>query len=78
MRLKMSLAAVMAALLALTVIPSQAADTIPGQLTDAAYWKMISDFSEPGGSFQLEIITSNEVTYQYVMPQLTRKRACDV
>jgi len=70
MRLKTGLAAAIAVLLAFTVIASRAADTIPAQLTDAAYWKMISDFSEPGGSFQLEIITSNETSYQYVMPQL--------
>jgi hypothetical protein len=70
MRLKMGSAVLTAVLLALTVAPSRAADTIPAQLTDAAYWKMISDFSEPGGFFQLEIITSNEVSYQYAMPQL--------
>ena len=48
------------------------ADTLPAQLTDAQYWKMITDFSEPGGSFQLEIITSNETSYQTIMPELMR------
>jgi hypothetical protein len=46
------------------------ADTLPEQLTDAQYWKMITDFSEPGGSFQLEIITSNETSYQSILPDL--------
>jgi hypothetical protein len=71
--MKTFLAAVIVLVLALSVVPSRAADTIPGELTDAAFWKMISDFSEPGGSFQLEIITSNEQSYQYVLPQLTAR-----
>ncbi|HET9131854.1 MAG TPA: hypothetical protein VFO86_12950, partial [Terriglobia bacterium] len=72
-QMKPFLSAVIALMLALTVVPSRAADTIPAELSDAAFWKMISDFSEPGGSFQLEIITSNEQTYQYVLPQLTAR-----
>lgn len=70
MELKKGLTAVIALMLVLSVVSSRAADTIPAELTDAAFWKMISDFSEPGGSFQLEIITSNEQSYQYVLPQL--------
>src|SRR5438034_9431331 len=70
MRLRIGLAVLTATLFALIVLPSRAADTLPIKLSDAAYWKMISDFSEPGGFFQLEIITSNEVSYQYAMPQL--------
>src|SRR5438477_8565829 len=70
MRLRIGLAVLTATLFALIVLPSRAADTLPARLSDAAYWKMISDFSEPGGYFQLEIITSNEISYQYAMPQL--------
>lgn len=70
MQLKKALASVIVVLLGLTAAPFPAADTIPAELSDAAFWKMISDFSEPGGSFQLEIITSNELSFQYVMPQL--------
>src|ERR1051325_10489377 len=70
MRLRIGLAVLAAAFLALAVLPSRAADTLPAKLSDGAYWKMISDFSEPGGLFQLEIITSNEMSYQYAMPQL--------
>jgi hypothetical protein len=71
MHLKKPLVAVIAFLLVLSVLPSRAADTLPAQISDSAFWKMISDFSETGGSFRLEIITSNETSYQYVMPQLT-------
>jgi hypothetical protein len=73
MQVKTFLAAAITLMLVLSVVPSRAADTIPAELTDTAFWKMISDFSEPGGSFQLEIITSNEQSYQYVLPQLAMK-----
>jgi hypothetical protein len=67
------LAALFAVLLVALPYPaSQAADTLPAQLSDAQYWKMITDFSEPGGSFQLEIITSNETSYQSILPDLMR------
>lgn len=52
---------------------SRAAETLPAQLSDADYWKMISDFSEPSGYFQYDIITSNENSYQVVLPDLMKK-----
>src|SRR6187401_1490804 len=48
------------------------ADTLPTQLTDAEYWKMIQDFSEPGGYYQYNVITSNELSYQNSLPELTK------
>src|SRR6266571_6025663 len=75
MRLRAVLGITAAVCLALTISPLRAADTLPAQLSDAAYWKMISDFSEPDKYFQLEIITSNEVAYQNVLPQLTKSAA---
>jgi hypothetical protein len=52
---------------------SQAADTIPAQITDSEFWKMIGDFSERDGDFSvMSIITSNEVDYQTVIPNLTK------
>jgi hypothetical protein len=55
----------------LAVVASRAADTLPAQLSDAAFWKMISDLSEPDGYYQYTVITSNETAYQEVIPQLT-------
>ena len=52
---------------------SSAAETLPAQISDAEYWKMISDFSEPDGYFQYPIVTSNEVSYQYILPALLRR-----
>jgi hypothetical protein len=76
MRLKTGLAAALAALL-LSVstwpLPAAgAADTLPAQLSDAAFWKMIADFSEPDGYYQYVVITSNETMYQYPVPQLAK------
>ena len=48
------------------------AETLPAQLSDAEYWQMISGFSEPSGYFQYPIITSNEISYQSVLPALMR------
>jgi hypothetical protein len=50
----------------------RSAETLPAQLSDAEYWQMISGFSEPGGYFQYPIITSNEISYQSVLPALMR------
>ena len=30
---------------------ANAADTLPARLTDAEFWRMVTDFSEPGGAF---------------------------
>jgi len=51
---------------------SRAADTLPAQLSDAEFWKLITDFSEPDGYYQYTVITSNELDYQRVIPQLTK------
>ena len=63
-----------AAFLALTPGLFLAADTLPSQLSDTAYWKMISDFSEPDTSSSqfAEWLTGNESGYQYPLPALTK------
>ena len=50
--------------------PVLAADTLPTAIPDQAFWSMISDFSEPGGSFDFEMYMSNEVTFQTILPEL--------
>ena len=54
------------------VLSAAPVDTLPAQISDEEYWKIITGYSEPGGSFQLEIITSNETSYQSVIPELMR------
>jgi hypothetical protein len=48
----------------------RAADTLPAQLSDEAYWKIIEDFSEDGGAFTSENFSSNERGYQALIPRL--------
>src|SRR5215510_749243 len=54
----------------LLIVPSLlAADTLPRELSDEAFWRLISDFSEQGGAFRFEYM-SNEHQFQYVIPRL--------
>jgi hypothetical protein len=64
------LALVLAVSLSLVAPKLKAADTLPPQIGDAAFWKMIEDFSEPGGTFTSENFSSNERGYQNLMPKL--------
>jgi hypothetical protein len=48
----------------------RAADTLPEQLSDSAFWTLIEDWSEPGGIFQSENFVSNESGFQVVIPRL--------
>src|SRR5215468_12348315 len=48
----------------------RAADTLPTQIDDDAYWKLIESSSEPGGEFQSENFLSNETGFQAVLPAL--------
>ena len=49
-----------------------AADNLPAQVDDEAFWQMISEFSEPGGYFRSDNFLSNEMSFQYVIPRLTK------
>ena len=50
-----------------------AADNLPKQLSDRAFWKMVVDFSEPDGFFRSDNFISNETTYQEVIPELKKR-----
>jgi hypothetical protein len=56
---------------------SQAADSLPKQLSDRAFWRMVVDFSEPGGVFRSDNLLSNETTYQEVIPELRKRSSPD-
>jgi hypothetical protein len=47
--------------------------TLPQRLSDQEFWRLSSDFSEPGGYFRSENLVSNEHTFQYVIPALKRR-----
>ena len=60
------------ALLGVARLSVKAADTLPGRYTDAEFWRMVTDFSEAGGDYQYENFVSNEISYQEVLPELSR------
>jgi hypothetical protein len=58
----------------LLVVPVlRGADTLPASLNDQEFWKLVTDFSEPGGSFAFEMFMSNEVTFQTILPDLMKR-----
>ena len=50
--------------------PAPAPKGLPARLSDAEFWKLIGELSEPGGSFRSDNLLSNEVWLQYVIPDL--------
>src|SRR5262249_59628120 len=50
-----------------------AAESFPTQLSDQAFWNLIERFSEPNGSFRSDNLLSNELHFQQVIPELTRR-----
>src|ERR1051325_3759729 len=46
------------------------AETLPSSLSDQAFWRLVTDFSEPNGYFRSDNFLSNEVEYQWVIPTL--------
>jgi hypothetical protein len=50
------------------------AEQLPSRLADDAFWKLITEYSEPGGSFVSDNFVSNELAFQDVLPSLTEGR----
>src|SRR5262245_49041756 len=53
----------------LALFSSARVEEIPTAITDQEFWRMVSEFSEPGGAFQAEFM-SNEDSAQFVIPAL--------
>lgn len=43
---------------------------IPTKLSDTEFWKLVTDLSEPAGYFQSENFVGNELSFQWVIPNL--------
>ncbi|HYD52701.1 MAG TPA: hypothetical protein VEA99_08740 [Gemmatimonadaceae bacterium] len=68
------LAPLIAAALSLGAIPARAAaQAVPARLTDSTFWRLMRDYSEPGGTFRSENLVSNETSLQWIIPALTRR-----
>src|SRR5207342_2314701 len=59
-------------LLLLVSIGLRGADTLPSQIPDDEYWKLIAGYSEPTGEFPSENFTSNENGFQMILPDLLK------
>jgi hypothetical protein len=61
----------------LSLTPSSlvATDSLPAQLSDEAFWKIVTDFSETGGFFRSDNFVSNETTFQYVIKDLKKTKS---
>jgi hypothetical protein len=60
--------------LSLTSSPRVAAEELPKQLSDEAFWNMVTGFSESGGYFRSDNFVSNEMTFQYVIKDLKKTK----
>src|SRR5438552_12692542 len=47
-------------------------EQLPVLLTDARFWQLVTNLSEPGGSFISDNFVSNESRFQRVVPELKR------
>ena len=54
----------------MTGFAQTAAPTLPSEISDKDFWRMIVDLSERGGDFSNENFVSNEIQYQDVVPAL--------
>jgi hypothetical protein len=52
--------------------PATAAEHLPPRLGDQEFWALVTDLSEPGGSFRSDNLLSNESRLQLVIPDLLR------
>ena len=43
-------------------------------LSDETFWRLVTESSEPGGSFVADNFVSNELSFQHVLPALTEGR----
>jgi hypothetical protein len=55
-----------------TPLSESAARHPPATITDGEFWRMISEFSEPGGPFPSDNFLSNENAFQEVIPRLKK------
>ena len=71
-RVRLAILIFAAAALFLCVTPTSrlAAEALPQRLDDRAFWSLVSEFSEPSGSFRSDNLVSNETTFQHVIPTL--------
>jgi hypothetical protein len=64
-------AAVLACVVSLPALRASALPSdVPARLSDQDYWRLITDFSEANGYFRSDNLLSNEIWFQYIVPDL--------
>jgi hypothetical protein len=56
---------------------STARENLPARLSDAEFWQLSADSSEPDGYFRSDTLTSNELLFQRVIPELVGRSRPD-
>ena len=56
--------------LVLVIGLTAAAASLPARLSDQDFWRLVSESSEPDGSFRSDNLLSNELGFQFVVPEL--------
>ncbi|HXD72365.1 MAG TPA: hypothetical protein VN628_01445 [Vicinamibacterales bacterium] len=52
---------------------SQTSAGLPARLTNAEFWSLMTTMSEPDGHFRSDNLVSNEIKYQWVIPEMQRR-----
>ncbi|MGB7218903.1 MAG: hypothetical protein WBD07_08845 [Vicinamibacterales bacterium] len=52
---------------------STSTSTLPVRLSDQEFWRLVTDSSEANGFFRSDNLTSNELLFQHVVPDLIRR-----
>jgi hypothetical protein len=58
-------------------VASQPGQELPAKLADTTFWRFVTEFSEPGGYFRSDNFVSNEMAFQYVIPELQKTTKAD-
>ena len=53
-----------------TRVPAGTTASVPKHLSDAEFWRLVSEVSEPSGTFPSDNFVSNETLFQEVIPRL--------
>lgn len=72
MKLRHLAAGVIALVSLVVTTTAQPAASIPARISDADFWKMTVDLSEPAGYFQSDNFVGNELSFQWVIPELKK------
>src|SRR4029079_991329 len=64
------LVAVTALVLCVTPTSRPRAEALPSKLDDRTFWALVTEFSEPGGTFRSDNLVANELAFEHVIPAL--------